>query len=228
MPLKTIKGPYGQANEYDIPSISKKYGPNATLVTYYVNVPWANALWTSYEVGVMHMRPVPGLPDPKISLSGATHEVFVFALKDGPFHPCRGGARLTSQNYGGQFVTTSDAEAVEFIEKAVQDCVNGDLSPDTDYTQHWIARFGSSNIKGDPATAGQTIVTVGKESMTFDPKPLSKKPKDELCRFCGMPAVATVIVGDQVCLRCSTIHQDKIDIKNSLIYKLMQRNVTGK
>ena len=225
MPLKKIEGPYGQANEYDIPAITRKYGPNATLVAYYVNVPWANSMWTSYEIGIMHMRAVAGLPAPKFALPGATHEIFVFALADGPFHPCRGGNRLTSQNFGAQMILTSDDAAIGHVEKAVEDIVHGDLSPDTDFTQHWIYRFGASNIKGDPAKAGQTVITVGKESITFDPAPLTKKPKDTLCKFCGMPAVAVQVVGTNACLRCATIHQDKIDVTQTLIYKLMKRNV---
>ena len=81
-------------------------------------------------------------------LEGATHEVMVYALDpDWSARLDECPRWLTPVNYVGQFVEVSDAAAEARVETAVRDILAGALSPDTDYIQHWIARFGASNVK---------------------------------------------------------------------------------
>src|SRR5579871_448116 len=154
---KEITGPYGRANAYDLDSMHKKHGPSAAMAAYCIHVPWANMLWTDYEVLIMHLRPVPGKHDPVIKFRGATHEIVVSAIHpDCSFHPCRAPVRLDSVNYVGQFIDTDEGAITKTI-NVVRECVDGETCPDEYWRQHWIARFGSSNIKGDVSRAGESI-----------------------------------------------------------------------
>ena len=227
MQPKTITGPFGIAREYDTDFMFKQIGQrDATLAMFAIKVPWANMLWQWYFVHIAHLRGVQGFPKPIFTLPGATHEVVIYALNpEYDFNARRnpGESLLHPVNFVGQIIRATDAEAVAEVVRAVQDCVDGNLSPDTDYTQHWIARFGSSNIKGDPKTAGETIIQIGNHRLQFDPAPLTKKPKDTLCKFCGSPVVAEAVVGDKVCNPCSK--RPDHDASKSILLKMI-REVT--
>lgn len=203
-----IKGPFGVAWPFDMEVLGKD---SALVTCHAVKVPWANNLWDTYVIAMMHLRPMPGKPDADIRLPGATHEVMVFAMQpEYRFNPAKTfvGHTLSPTNFVGQFISASDDVAASRVRSCVVAIVHGDLSPDTDFIQHWIHLFSASNIKGDPARAGETIIQLSgpdgrRRDMTIDPAPLTKKPKDTLCKFCGMPAVAVQVVGFDACIRCA-------------------------
>ena len=184
-PQPYLQGPHGQAWKVDLAAIAAKRDnkPHASLVTWVVKAPWAHPVWHSYSINLIHLRPLLDFPPPTIHLSGATHEVIVFALDPAwklNLQEC--APYLLPANFVGQFVEPDDAFAARRVEQCVIDIVNGKLSPDTDFMQHWIARFSASNIKGDPARAGETVVVAeysdGRtERIVYDPAPLDKKPK---------------------------------------------------
>lgn len=206
MKSRTLTGPYGQAWTFDLDVLNKGMPANPMLDVWAIKVPWANPSWDTYVLHLIHLRPVPGMPEVRFYLPGATHEISLYAMQPGyrfQAHVNPGGKNLTSVNFVGQFIT-HDLTAIAKVEACVMEILNGDLSPDTDYGQHWIARFGAHCIQlADPTRLGETIIQLGgKRNIVIDPAPLSRKPKDILCKFCKMPAVATQVTGDDICLRC--------------------------
>lgn len=180
-----ITGPYGQAWRYDFDAFRKARNitkPDAGVMSWLVRAPWANIMWHSYVLHLIHLRQLPGMPPPKIYLLDATHEMMLFALDpkwelstlEYPRH-------LSPINFAAQFIEPSDAAAQERCEKCVLEIVNGKLSPDTDFIQHWRARFNASMLKGDPDRAGETIIVTQKTDgsitkIVHDPAPLDKPP----------------------------------------------------
>lgn len=207
----TLTGPYGKAWLHDLEEISRMScgRPHGSVASWILNVPWANGLWEDYNITLIHLRPVEGLSDPYIYLPGATHEIMVAAMhpdwpRDMLLTPIS-KYFLQPLNFVGQFICDdeeSDHSARVTVQTAVIDILHGRLSPDTDYGQHWIDRFGSSMIKGDPKTYGETVIGMGSQTIKFDPAPLSKKPCDVLCVKCGMPVAAPVLTKNK-CLRCA-------------------------
>lgn len=156
-----LLGPFGKAWVYDRPNAPPI---PASLRVWVVEAAWAHPVWHSYLIGVCHLRPLEGCPPAVINLPGATHEVTVMALD--PDHPIphkRPGplCYLTPLNFAGQWIATDDAAAMAKVEGCVRDILAHNLSPDTDYIQHWIARFSASNVLGDPERAGETRVILG-------------------------------------------------------------------
>jgi hypothetical protein len=146
----TLERPHGKAWQLDIESPRAHAGIDAWLV----EAAWAHPLWHSYLVLVMHLRPVPELPEPIIHLRDATHELHVDALDprgdrdrlvtDGPGPWCLG---LHPGNFAAQFIEVTDELARERVRKTVEMMCNGWLSPDTDFLRQWIALYGDNMIK---------------------------------------------------------------------------------
>jgi hypothetical protein len=178
-----ITGPGGNAWRYDIPALRqaiKTTQPDGSIAAWLIKAPWANLAWHSYILMLVHLRPM-GLPT-RFYLEGATHEMTLAALDPSvALSLLERPAMLYPLNFAAQFIEPSDEAAIARCEKCVVDIVNGELSPDTDFTQHWIARFNASMIKGDPARAGETIIRMegadGKMvEIVHDPVPLGRKP----------------------------------------------------
>lgn len=94
-------------------------------------------------------------------------------------NPCN--HMLYSLNFAAQMICRGgDIEAARRIEVCVDDIMAGILSPDTDFSQQWIARFGSNMIKGDPSRVGETIIVHKQGDKTtkvvHDPKPADAVP----------------------------------------------------
>lgn len=181
-----ITGPHGQAWRYDMDAFRKKVNtgrPDSGIASWLVRAPWANIMWHSYALHLIHLRPVPGLAPPKIYLPDATHEMMLFALDPKwELSTLEYPPHLFPINFAAQFIEPTDAQAQERCEKCIIEIVNGQLSPDTDYIQHWRHRFNASMLKGDPDRAGETIIVSqspdGKvEKLVFDPAALNKPPK---------------------------------------------------
>lgn len=115
---------------------------------------WAHPTWHSYLISLVHLRPEPGLLLPKVYRPHATHELVVQALDPegdrdklltlglGSYCRC-----LTPANFAAQIVEVSDALASDRIRKAVELICEGKLSPDTDFTQQWVALFGDNMMR---------------------------------------------------------------------------------
>lgn len=130
--------------------VGAKTGDDAVVCGWVVYAPWAHPIWANYWILCIHLRSCPNMPEPKINLEGATHEVFVYALnpEETPdlLHPDR--TRLNPLNFAGQWMAGTDLDAEEKIERTVDEILAGTLSPDTDFLRDWVRRFSGSNLKG--------------------------------------------------------------------------------
>lgn len=181
-----IKGPHGEAWMIDLDAIGRKIGvkEHASVVGWIISAPWAHPLWHSYSLNLIHLRPLPGYPPPTIYLPGATHEIILHALDpDHKINLEETPRWLSPANFAAQFIEPSDEAAKDRIRQCVFEITRGILSPDTDFTQQWIARFNASMIKGDPSRAGETIIEMVKdgatETLVMDPKPPDAIPDPE-------------------------------------------------
>ncbi|HJQ59413.1 MAG TPA: hypothetical protein VJ890_21075 [Vineibacter sp.] len=139
---------------------------DGTLTSWVIEVPWANPVWHSYALTLIHLRPIDGLRT-KFYLAGATHELWLYAMDpDAPRDDIVNG-RLDSlsrfwlepKNFAAQFIETDDAAALQRVRAAVMKICEGKLSPDTDYIRHWMHLFGDNMIK-DMARAGETRLAI--------------------------------------------------------------------
>ena len=116
-----------------------------------VEAPWAHLAWHSYLLSVVHLRHQPGQPDIQFYIEGATHEITVHALD--PNHPrsqtifARSFPMLNPTNFAAQFIAENDAEAYKRVEQDVDAICAGQLSPDTDFTAMWIARYNDAMVR---------------------------------------------------------------------------------
>jgi hypothetical protein len=124
----------------------------AGVAGWIVEASWANCAWHSYAVAVIHLRPIPGVPEAHIAFEGATHQICFFALD--PRQPREPSitsgepvAFLTPVNFAGQFTAANDAEAMERVEADVRLIVEGELSPDTDHRAVWVGRYGGHMMR---------------------------------------------------------------------------------
>jgi hypothetical protein len=151
-----LRGDHGRAwlcdTSVGLVKMNLKPEQDATICHWVVEAPAAHPAWHSYSLHCQHLRPMPG-HEIKFYLDGATHEMVVFALN--PRLPRRGmiedgivaGRWLTPPNFAVQFIESNDDDACERVKKAVQEILDGKLSPDTDYRAVWAARFGSNMLK---------------------------------------------------------------------------------
>ena len=126
---------------------------NCALAHWVVEAPWAHPAWHSYSLLLMHLRPLPGMPEPKRYMEFATHELILHALNpDMPLDELIAtglikGQLLTPTNFAAQIVELEDDDARARIRAAVEDICAGKLSPDTDHRRAWEARFGNNMVK---------------------------------------------------------------------------------
>lgn len=180
-----LKGTLGRAWQFDRPAILAKHPsnvpPELTLETWAVHAAYAHPLWHSYVIALISLRDMPGAPECKMYLAGATHEIFVYALD--PEHPIDLQDKpklLIPCNFSAQFIAESDAAAEKRVRETVQMVIDGVLNPDTDYSRHWQHLYGTSNVIGDPKTAGETriVVTAADGSTTETVIPPQPGPQD--------------------------------------------------
>jgi hypothetical protein len=154
----TLEGDCGEAWLCDIgvgqALMGVKPEQDATICHWVVEVPWAHPAWHSYSIISQHLRPMDGYDKAIVfHLEDATHELLVFALD-----PKKDRKRLIETgiverhflnppNFAAQFIELDDDLARERIKSTVQEIVDGKLSPDTDYRQMWVKRFGGNMVK---------------------------------------------------------------------------------
>lgn len=163
-------------------TILKHHPKSAVIAAWVINAPWAHPFWSNYLLTIIHLRPVPEIGPPMIYIQGATHEIVVYAIdpkwtvKRDEIPPL-----LHPANFASQFIARDDAEAAERASKSVREILDGQLSPDTDFTQSWIARWGDCMIRGPKEKAGETIIHLTaadgtKITMKQPPKPPGAQP----------------------------------------------------
>jgi hypothetical protein len=112
----------------------------ATIAAWLLHVPRAHAFWEHWAVSVIHLRPIDGVPPADIVSPGMTHEIVIFTIdpKDREPDPDKGAfAALAPFDLQEQFGGTTDAQAVQLAELAVDQVIAGRISPDSDYRRAW-------------------------------------------------------------------------------------------
>ncbi len=147
-----IFGPAGKAWRYDLPALCQKLNcpQNASVAMWLLHCPGAHPLWAFYSLTLMHLRPMPDERPTIFYLPNATHEMVLYACApDWTESLEQLPPLLQPANFAAQFITKqhTDKEAVQVCALALQECCDGSLSPDTDYTQAWAARFGDNMLK---------------------------------------------------------------------------------
>lgn len=153
----------------NLPPAGQRARPDldATLAAWLLDCPGAHPHWQWYYVGVIHLRPIPGVRPADIRREGATHEVFVAALlphdaaqtdaqresvrvlcnEAGEYMPeavetvaCRDDVAmplLSPVDVVQQVRASSDQLAEHVTFMCVRACCLGQLSPDQDYRWLW-------------------------------------------------------------------------------------------
>lgn len=152
-----IVGPHGRAWRVNFAEMLKRHGAemgqDASLGTWVIEAPWAHPVWHSYVMALVHLRPTEKGAAPKISLPGATHEFWLWAMDPDADRASviRGEEEhlhfLTPMNFGAQLRSPGDEAAIKLMETTIQDIVDGKLSPDTDFFRMWVDRFGDSLVR---------------------------------------------------------------------------------
>jgi hypothetical protein len=120
-----------------------------TVACWIIRAPYAHPIWHDYVLSVIHLRPDPVHPEPLLYEPGVTHELTLQAL-DPAVEPTTTGPwrALNPLNFAAQIKEPDDAAAAQRAKAAVQEVVDGVLSPDTDFIRMWIDRFGSNMVRG--------------------------------------------------------------------------------
>lgn len=134
-------------------------GEMADVAAWIVEAPHAHPFWHSYVIMLQHLRPIARGKPAVLYLPEATHEMNVWALSpDRPREPMLHGGRLSlmePRNFAAQMVCASDEHAIiRVYETAIVPIVSGQLSPDTDFTRDWVARFGDNMMLDRPDRSG--------------------------------------------------------------------------
>ncbi len=110
--------------------------------------PEAHPLWHSYQVSLVHLRPMEGVRDGSLTSPDATHEIHIFALDPestpDPADPST-IERLRPPNLVYQLRGRTDDGALDIFRAFVADLSSGVLNPDTDRRSAqlaWLDRWG--------------------------------------------------------------------------------------
>src|SRR5439155_17899329 len=123
---------------------------------YVIEAPWAHPAWHSYSLSVIHMRPIGALDGQypvQRYVEDATHEFLLAALNPEIdrnamlIGKIAREAVLMPANFGAQFRAEDDASTVARMDATVAEITSGALSPDTDFRNLWVARFGDAMVK---------------------------------------------------------------------------------
>ncbi len=122
--------------------VPKDDRPHAGVASWLLHCPGAHPFWSNWWILLVHLRPVEGVPAPKITTPGAGWELLCFAQQPDvePNADDQTGTfrYLTPQDWVVQFGDVKDdATAIEVGEAVVRAIMSGTLSPDSDYRTFW-------------------------------------------------------------------------------------------
>lgn len=140
------RGQYGQA--WLIPPTKKEQ--QASLGTWLVNVPEAHQFWSWWAVSVVHLREADGLPAPFRQYEGAEYEFSIMTVDSEEEAPSPIRAEEEGLIFIGppdvveQFHGVCDSSAARIAEASVHAILSGDISPDSDYREHWKQKLDTT------------------------------------------------------------------------------------
>lgn len=109
----------------------------STVGCWLVYAPWMHMVWAWHYVGLVHLRPVDGLPPATRSFPGATHEFIVFALDPNVDVIVEALRFLQPVSIVQQFDAASDAHARLIVEDSLELVAKGKCSVDSDFRPVW-------------------------------------------------------------------------------------------
>lgn len=122
------EGNSGKAWEID--AKPKKRDQNATIKAWLLNLPGSHPLWSNYEVGVISLRDIPGVPPANKKYPEAEYELIMIALNP-DYQPSPTDIEslvpLRPENYVSQFHGLTEDEAAKVGLWMVLDLVKGQL-----------------------------------------------------------------------------------------------------
>lgn len=111
------------------------------LGVWLVHAPWMHMLWSWHYVGLVHLRDIPGQSKAaNINVPGATHEFLAVSMSPDyePTLETLDHLHLLSPiDISQQFIASSDADALERVERTFPHIVAGKLSLDEDFRRIW-------------------------------------------------------------------------------------------
>lgn len=114
----------------------------ASIGCWLLYCPGVHAMWSYWVLGLVHLRPVEGVPDALKHYPDAEYELHSVALapdyKPDPDRPAE-FQRLTPIDFAHQFHGVTDEQARDMLERFVDLVMVGRIAPDTDYARRWRA-----------------------------------------------------------------------------------------
>lgn len=125
----TFTGSFGTATKIDLSSMtSTRPDQQASLAVWFLQIPDAHPLWSSFLLSAVHLREVDGAPPAFKRFPGATHEMLVIAL-DPVLEPrpddVKTWRHLTPINVVEQFAVNTDDDAIAMTAALARACVDG-------------------------------------------------------------------------------------------------------
>lgn len=183
----THQGSHGRAWKLDIPPDSDNPQYKATVCHYLVTAPSYHPLWFQYNLAVVRLAKIKGLPEPVLQFPGATHELIVAALNPETGHgeaghypehhtpACMNGEHVAKGNLSFLFpiniawqVIATDEEMEALADVAVVAVVAGQWNPETSDSPDRIREAWNAGLtrtlahqRGEPHAPGdgEPIVT---------------------------------------------------------------------
>jgi hypothetical protein len=116
----------------------------ATLAMWLVNAPWAHPFWSWWNIGLLHLRDIPGVKPAHKKYPEAEFEFIILSI-DPDWTPIDDASELAKNGIPflhppdviEQFHGVSDHDARRITEAAVRAVCAGHISPDQDYRSVW-------------------------------------------------------------------------------------------
>ncbi len=114
----------------------------AALAEWLLFCPGAHAAWSYWWIGLIHLRPLEGVPPAHIRTSGAGWEMICMAqdptVEPDPDRVHETLRMLTPIDWEVQFGDVKDDRQAEQVGVAViRAIMSGTISPDSDFREHW-------------------------------------------------------------------------------------------
>lgn len=128
---------------WELPLVRKRIHQLACLAAWLVHAPESHIIWPYKLVGLIHLRPIVGVPSPTLHYAGAQFELTVVSInpercpEPDPDLSNEGYPILRPVDVVEQFHGVDDATALQVCMGAIDSICAGQLIPDQDFRSHW-------------------------------------------------------------------------------------------
>lgn len=123
----------------------------ACLRAVLMHLPGSHPFWSRYQVALVHLRPMEGMPPARLRFPDASHEVHIFSLDPdtlpNPADP-NSIRRLSPPDLAHQLRGLDDARALAVFDAFVRALDSRQLSPDSDFrrmNEAWLEHAASTS-----------------------------------------------------------------------------------